>query len=62
MQGEIITLRDEVRALSINSNLRPHDVRTDEVIIGGFGLKSKDDAINMVNKIINGKMETQRLL
>ena len=30
------------------------DARTDEIVIGGFGLKSKDGAIVMVEKVITG--------
>ena len=55
VQRQINILRDEVRTLNSNSNLRPRDARTDEVVIGGFGQKSKDGAIKMIEKIIDGK-------
>ena len=55
MQGPIAILRDEDRALNSSSNLRPRDARTDEVVIGGFGQKSKDDAVNMISNIIDCK-------
>ena len=55
MQGQITILRAEVQALNSNSNLRPRDARTDEVIIGDFGQKSKDAAVNMVSEIIDDK-------
>ena len=53
MQGQIIILRDKVRALNSNSNLRLRDAGADEVVIDDFGQKSKDDAVMMVTKIEN---------
>ena len=51
VQRQIHILRDEVRALNNNSNLRPRDARVYEVVINAFGQKIKDDAINMMEKM-----------
>ena len=58
-QGQISELRNEFRAFGSNQNLRIRDdlrgdVRADEVMIGGFGLKSKDGVIRIFEKIIIG--------
>ena len=44
------------------SNLRPRDARTDEVVIGCIGPKSKDCAVNMVSKIIDDKDRNPKII
>ena len=59
VQGQIAELRDEFRVFISNPNQRPRDdlrtdARTDEVVIGGFDLKSKEGLIRIVEKVIAG--------
>ena len=57
VQSQISDLRLAFEAFSANSASPPRDggTRTNEIVIGGFGLKSKQGAINLVEKIIDGK-------
>ena len=59
VQNQISELREEFRAFASNSNQSTRgDARTDsrneEIVIGCFGLKSKDGAMRIVEKLIAG--------
>ena len=56
IQQQIKSLQAEVHTISANTvPNRPREGRSDEVVIGGFGLKSKEGAIEMIEKIIMDK-------
>ena len=64
---QFIGLRDEFPAFAATSDSRARDARhddarTDEIVIVGFGLKSKDGAIAMVEKVITGKACNPKIL
>ena len=57
VQAQITELRNTFEAFSTSSipPSRAGGNRTDKIVIGGFGLKSKYGAIALVEKIIEGK-------
>ena len=55
VQTQISELRKELCAFIAEPGQRVREGRSDEVVIGGFGLKSKHGAIALVEKIIEGK-------
>ena len=54
IQNQISELRAAFDALSTNPvpTQHPRESRSEEVVIGGFGQKSKEGAINLKEKII----------
>ena len=55
VQGEIADLRAAFEAFTTNPNQQSRENLSDEVVVGGFGQKSKDGAISLVQLIIEGK-------
>ena len=56
IQIQIQGLQAEFQTFTATTAQRPlREDRKDEVVIGGFGTKSKEGAINMVESIIGGK-------
>ena len=55
-QNQISELREEFHAFASNSSQGDAriDARNEEIVIGGVGLKSKDGAIKIVEKVIVG--------
>ena len=55
IEVQIAELRQEFLAVTSSSSQRPLEVvRLDEIVIGGFGFKSKEVAIMMIEKVIDG--------
>ena len=56
-QDQVSELRAAFGALSTNAvpAQHPRGSRSEEIVIGGFGQKSKEGAINLVENIIQGK-------
>ena len=55
VQQQLTELRNEVRASIGKNPHRPHEAASDEVVIGGWLQKSKDGAVKLVEKNIEGK-------
>ena len=55
-------LRKELCAFIAEPGQRVREGRSDEVVIGGFGLKSKYGAIALVEKIIEGKIVDPQII
>ena len=54
-QHQLTELRDEIRTSIRKNPHRPHEATSDEVVIGGWLQKSKDDVVKLVEQIIENK-------
>ena len=55
IQKQLTESRDEVRILNLHSQQRSHESASDDVVIWNFWRKSKDGAVNMIEKVIEDK-------
>ena len=63
VQHQIQGLQEEFRVFASQpSQLLSREERDDEIVIGGFVSKSKDGAMHMVEKILDGQESNPQML
>ena len=62
VQKQSTELRDEACIPIGKSYQRPHESSSGEIIIGGWTQKSKDGAIKLVEKVIEGKAGQPKIM